>query len=104
MGAASDIIIFHAVPTRSCRIVWLLEELGVPYTLRAVDFPAGLTMPEYLAINPMGTCAPCQLPYGWQLLELQPRMTDHCACAPRRPAAWRVVPAETVCGAFAELR
>ncbi len=60
MGATSDIIVYHAVPTRSCRIVWLLEELGVPYTLRAVSFPDELAAPEYLAINPMGTCASCQ--------------------------------------------
>ena len=57
MAAASDIIVYHAVPTRSCRIVWLLEELGVPYTLRAVSFLDGLTTPDYLAVNPMGTCA-----------------------------------------------
>jgi hypothetical protein len=38
MGVPADITIYHAVPTRSCRVLWLLEELGVPYNTVAVDF------------------------------------------------------------------
>ena len=61
MVAAGEITVYHAVPTRSCRVVWLLEELGVPYTVRAVDWPTELTTPEFLALQPMGTCAPIAL-------------------------------------------
>ena len=60
MGAAADITVYHAVPTRSCRILWLLEELGVPYKTITVNFPTELTTPQYLAMNPMGTCGPAQ--------------------------------------------
>ena len=40
---------------RGFRIVWLLEELGLPYRLRPVDLLAGVEHdPEFLAINPAG--------------------------------------------------
>lgn len=40
---------------RGFRIVWLLEEMGLPYRLRPVDLIAGVENdPEYLAINPAG--------------------------------------------------
>lgn len=41
--------------TRSFRVLWLLEELGVPYELEHVDIRAGAQATrEYHAINPMG--------------------------------------------------
>jgi glutathione S-transferase len=47
--------VYHARRTRSQRIVWLLEELGLPYQLELMDFaPAALTAPAYLALNPLG--------------------------------------------------
>ena len=52
-----SIMLYHAVPTRSCRVAWLLEELNVPYQTTAVEFPAELSTPAYLAKNPLGTCA-----------------------------------------------
>jgi glutathione S-transferase len=40
---------------RGFRVVWLLEEMGLPYRLRPVDLIAGVEHdPEYLAINPGG--------------------------------------------------
>ena len=40
---------------RGFRVVWLLEEMGLPYTLRRVDLLAGVEKdPEFLAINPGG--------------------------------------------------
>src|SRR5215469_5072900 len=40
---------------RGFRVVWLLEEMGLPYRLRDVDLLAGVENdPEYLAINPAG--------------------------------------------------
>ncbi len=47
--------VYHAAPTRSSRVVWLLEELGVPYKPVSVDFPKELFTPEFLKINPMGS-------------------------------------------------
>ena len=40
---------------RGFRVVWLLEEMGLPYRLRSVDLLAGVENdPEFLAINPGG--------------------------------------------------
>jgi glutathione S-transferase len=40
---------------RGFRVVWLLEEMGLPYRLRPVDLIAGAENdPEFLAINPAG--------------------------------------------------
>lgn len=47
--------LYHCPQTRSIRIFWLLEELGVPYELVRLDFtPASLKDPEYLKVNPLG--------------------------------------------------
>jgi glutathione S-transferase len=40
---------------RGFRVIWLLEEMGIPYRLRPVDLLAGVENdPEFLAINPGG--------------------------------------------------
>ena len=40
---------------RGFRVVWLLEEIGIPYRLRQVDLLAGVEKDtEFLAINPAG--------------------------------------------------
>ncbi len=40
---------------RGFRVVWLLEEMGLPYRLRDVDLLVGVENdPEFLAINPAG--------------------------------------------------
>ena len=40
---------------RGFRVVWLLEELGLPYRMRPVDLLAGLEEDtEFLAVNPAG--------------------------------------------------
>jgi len=40
---------------RGFRVVWLLEEMGLPYRLRPVDLLAGVENdPDYLAVNPAG--------------------------------------------------
>ena len=47
--------IYHAPNTRSVRIVWLFEELGLPYEI--VPFKLGdaaMRAPEYLSVHPMG--------------------------------------------------
>ena len=47
--------IYHASNTRSVRIVWLLEELGLPYEI--VPFKLGdaaMRAPDYLKVHPMG--------------------------------------------------
>jgi glutathione S-transferase len=40
---------------RSLRVLWALEELGLPYELHLLPFPPRVRAPEYLQINPLGT-------------------------------------------------
>ncbi len=45
----------HAPNSRAGRIVWLLEELGLPYTLNRMDFhPKDLKSDEHRARHPLG--------------------------------------------------
>ena len=47
--------VYHATHTRSVRVIWLLEELGVPYEIRKVDFLGGEhQQSDYLARSPLG--------------------------------------------------
>jgi glutathione S-transferase len=47
--------LYHASPSRSSIILWMLEEIGEPYEIKLLKFSAGDNMkPDYLAINPMG--------------------------------------------------
>ena len=49
------ITLFHHPYSRAANVVWMLEELGVPYELRYVDLGAAeQKKPEILALNPMG--------------------------------------------------
>jgi glutathione S-transferase len=52
---ANTLTFYHSPRTRSSGAFILLEELGVPFTLHALDMKAGeQRQPAYLAINPMG--------------------------------------------------
>jgi len=44
--------IFHVPRTRSHRIVWLCEEMGVPY--QSIPAEIGAPSPELAAVNPLG--------------------------------------------------
>jgi glutathione S-transferase len=50
------IVIHHLNDSRSQRILWLLEELGVPYEIKFYqrDAQTRLAPPELLAVNPLG--------------------------------------------------
>jgi glutathione S-transferase len=49
------IVLYHHPYSRAATVVWMLEELGVPYELRWVDIMKGAhKQPEFLALNPMG--------------------------------------------------
>ena len=47
-------IVYHSGETRSRRVLWVLEELGVPFEGRPVRFPARYLQPEYLEVSPTG--------------------------------------------------
>jgi glutathione S-transferase len=44
---------FHVPRTRSVRVLWMLEEMGLTYEAVKISFPP--TDPEFLAANPTGT-------------------------------------------------
>jgi glutathione S-transferase/3-isopropylmalate dehydratase len=46
------IIVWGGQTSRSIRVVWVLEEMGLPYRVRQVDMLAARRSPEFLAVNP----------------------------------------------------
>jgi glutathione S-transferase len=47
--------LYHAIPSRSSIVRWMLEEVGEPYEIKLLDLRNGDGQkPEYLAVNPMG--------------------------------------------------
>ena len=49
------ITLHHCVSARSFRPLWMLEELGLPYTLRMLPFPPRALARHFLEDNPLGT-------------------------------------------------
>jgi glutathione S-transferase len=50
-----SLTLYHASPSRSSIVLWMLEEIGEPYDVKLLKLSAGDNMkPDYLAINPMG--------------------------------------------------
>jgi len=50
-----DLTLYHAAPSRSSIVLWMLEELGQPYDIKIIKLSAGDNLKaDYLAINPMG--------------------------------------------------
>jgi glutathione S-transferase len=47
--------LWHCPDARSFRVLWALEELGLPYELHLLAFPPRVRAPEYLEVNPLGT-------------------------------------------------
>ncbi|MFK7977589.1 MAG: glutathione S-transferase family protein [Halioglobus sp.] len=49
------VTIYHSPMARSCRIIWLAEELGLQYHLETMDlFSEQMTGQSYLEIHPLG--------------------------------------------------
>ena len=55
MNTASKIVLHYHPFTRAANVVWMLEEVGVPYELLYVDVKnAEHRTPEFRRVNPMG--------------------------------------------------
>lgn len=51
----TDLTLYHASPSRSSVVLWMLEELGEPYAIKLLRLSNGDNLkPDYLAVNPMG--------------------------------------------------
>jgi len=47
--------LYHAAPSRSSIVRWMLEEIGEPYDIHPLSLSKGDNRaPDYLAVNPMG--------------------------------------------------
>ncbi len=52
---SASLMLYHAAPSRSSTVLWMLEELGQPFELVVLDLKKEeQRQPAYLAINPMG--------------------------------------------------
>jgi glutathione S-transferase len=50
-----QLTLFHASPSRSSIVLWMLEEVGEPYEVKLLKLSEGENRkPAYVAINPMG--------------------------------------------------
>lgn len=49
------ITLYHCMSARSFRPLWMLEELGLPYSLKMLPFPPRVHDKSYFEINPLGT-------------------------------------------------
>lgn len=60
-------LMFYTNPRSRGRIVrWMLEELGINYETKVIEYGAAMKSPEYLAINPMGKVPAIQ--YGKEVV------------------------------------
>jgi len=51
----ADLTLYHAAPSRSATVRWMLEEVGEPYDLHLLKLAEGEQLkPDYLAVNPQG--------------------------------------------------
>src|ERR1700760_5077770 len=55
MAARHGITLYHSPASRAFTAYWMLEELGVPFSVRTVDIRKGdQKTPDYLKLNPAG--------------------------------------------------
>ena len=51
----AELTLYHAAPSRSSIVLWMLEELGEPYDVHLLSLSKGENRAaDYLAVNPMG--------------------------------------------------
>jgi len=63
--------LYHCTSARSFRVLWLLEELRLPYDLRVLAFPPRAHDKSFLELNPRGTVP--------LLIDGETRMTESAA-------------------------
>ncbi|NGY04343.1 glutathione S-transferase family protein [Solimonas terrae] len=75
------ITLYHCQDARSLRCLWALEELQLPYELKAMAFPPRVHAPELLSLHPTGT-VPLLLD-GEQILFESAACLEYLACRDR---------------------
>ncbi|MGA2951202.1 MAG: glutathione S-transferase family protein [Caulobacteraceae bacterium] len=66
--ATPTITVFGGSTSRSLRVTWLMEEMGLPYRIRPVDMLAEQEDAEFLAVNP-ARYIPVMLDQGVTMVE-----------------------------------
>jgi len=84
------IIVYGAPPTRSLRVVWMLEEMQLPYEVRAIDFGKRLEDAEFLEASPTGAFP--------GLRDGDIRMMEACAILEYLAARYGPTPLAPTCG------
>lgn len=64
--SSQAITLYHCKDARSFRVLWALEELGLPYVLELMPFPPRFRVEGYKQLNPLGTVPACFI--GGQLM------------------------------------
>ena len=81
----ADLTLYHAAPSRSSVVRWMLEELGEPYDLHVLSLMKGeQQQPAYLAVNPMGKVPPAEqglLAMGGPKINFQVRSSNESLLA-----------------------
>lgn len=55
MAADRNLTFYHAIPSRSGTVHWMLQELGIAFDTKLLDIQGGAGQtPDYLALNPLG--------------------------------------------------
>lgn len=88
----AEIILWHVPLSRSMRILWLLNELDLPFTLRVMDLRGkGMRAAEYAAIHPVGRAPALQI--DGSVIHESGAMVEYL-CETRGPQLWRAPGAE----------
>jgi glutathione S-transferase len=84
------ITVYGAPPTRALRVVWMLEEMGLPYEIRPVAFDKRLEDAEFLEASPAGAIP--------GIRDGDVRMMESCAILEYLGAKYGPTPLAPVCG------
>lgn len=87
--------LWHCRDARSFRVLWALEELGLPYELVLLPFPPRWLEPSFLELNPLGT-----IPF---FTDGDVRMTESaaiCQYLADKAGALRVLPGDPAYGDY----
>ncbi|WP_299359459.1 glutathione S-transferase family protein [uncultured Paracoccus sp.] len=86
-GAAGDIVLWHVPMSRSMRILWLLNELDLPFALRVMDLRSkDMRGAEYEAVHPVGRAPALQI--DGSVIHESGAMIEYL-CETRGPHLWR---------------
>ncbi|MEI6419779.1 MAG: glutathione S-transferase family protein [Sphingomonadales bacterium] len=87
--------LWHCRDARSFRVLWALEECGLPYQLHMLPFPPRWRQPEYLAVNPLGT-----IPFFTDGATHMTESAAICQYVADKAGTCRITPDEPAYGAY----